>query len=117
MENNTANRVTEEIINLTPHDIVVMADGEEIARFQSQGVARATMERVETGKMLLGGRVPLYRRKCVGLEGLPQPQENTYYIVSGYVKSECPEREDVICPDTFLRDESGRILGCVDFTL
>lgn len=51
--------------------------------------------------------------------GLPVPQEDTMYIVSGLLKQACPTRTDLVSPATghpaCRRDEAGRILSVPGF--
>jgi len=48
----------------------------------------------------------------VEVEGLPEPEEDTIYIVSNLVAQAVPHREDVFFPDDLVRDEHGNIIGC-----
>lgn len=52
------------------------------------------------------------------ITGLPEPKQNTYYIVSKMVAQACPERGDLIFSGTMVRvrDNAGAIVGCVDFS-
>ena len=47
---------------------------------------------------------------------LPEPKPDTYYIVSKMLAQACPERKDLIFPGTLVRNESGDVVGCVDFS-
>lgn len=51
--------------------------------------------------------------------GLPAPEEDTMYIVSGLLKQACPDRGDLVSPATghpaCRRDEGGRILSVPGF--
>ena len=46
------------------------------------------------------------------VEGLPEPQEDTYYIVSALVAGAAKNRDDLLIPNDTVRDEQGRIVGC-----
>lgn len=46
----------------------------------------------------------------------PEPKPDTFYIVSKKVAQACPEREDLILPGTVVRNESGDVVGCIDFS-
>jgi len=46
------------------------------------------------------------------VEGLPEPQEDTYYIVSALVAGAAKNRDDLLIPNDIVRDEAGRIIGC-----
>ncbi len=61
--------------------------------------------------------VPVYSAPVVGrVEGLPEPQEGTIYIVSGMVLAHCQGRTDVFGPGTgpkdgAIRNEKGHIIA------
>ena len=46
----------------------------------------------------------------------PKPKPNTFYIVSKILAQACPEREDFILPGNLVRNESGDVVGCIDFS-
>ena len=103
------------IVNLTPHDIVVIAeDGSEIRRYPASGqVARAKTETVVVGEI---DGVPVARQAFGDVQGLPDPQPDTLYIVSMVVGQALGgSRTDVLGPDTSpagaVRDAEGRIIG------
>lgn len=56
--------------------------------------------------------VPVTKTRFGEVEGLPEPKENTIYIVSSLVAQAVPDREDVFFPDDIVRDEQGNIIGC-----
>lgn len=47
---------------------------------------------------------------------LPDQKPGTYYIVSKMLAQACPERKDLIFPGTLVRNESGDVVGCIDFS-
>ena len=85
------------IINLTPHDIRVVVD-EEIWTFPPTIPAA----RVKTNNVLLGmaGEFPIYQVVYEDVEGLPEPMEDTLYVVSAIVATAVKDRPDVVAPDT-----------------
>ena len=97
-------------INLTPH-AVVLNDGTTFP--PSGGVARvsATYSDFDSN----GVAVVKFGEPV----GLPDPQEDTIYIVSGLLKQACPDRADLVSPATghpaCRRDEGGRILSVPGF--
>jgi len=106
------------IINLTPHEVVVMSeDDEEIMRIPPSG----QVARVEVKTEVIGEINGIKVRKVVygDIVGLPEPQENTIYVVSTLVlialKDKGIHRDDVVSPDTnpdsVVRDSQGRIVG------
>ena len=106
------------IVNLTPHPVtLVSASGvETVIAPEPNPVRVASTPGVcldEEAAAL--GPVALYSASTWGeVEGLPEPQPGTIYVVSGVVADRCPGREDVFHPatgpaDGALRDESGRV--------
>ncbi len=106
------------VINLTPHTIrFVAADG-----FVTEYPASGDVARVSTSvKALEDVMEILTQRTTFGVvEGVPAPEADTIYIVSGLVLSQCAGRTDVFGPatgprDDCRRDENGRIFGVTRF--
>lgn len=99
------------IINLTPHDIVVVDDNlNEVTRIASSGnIARCKATPVNAGDL---DGIPLTRTEYGEVEGLPEAQDGVYYIVSALVRTRLPERKDLLSPGRQVRDDAGRIVGC-----
>lgn len=125
------------IVNLTPHTInFVDGEGRPLVTVEPSGrVARVTANTVTTGEVdvwadvfttihevllsLDGAETPA---ETVGIpitgttygkvEGLPDPEEGTIYVVSSLVASRVPNRTDVFIPNESVRDNQGRIIGC-----
>jgi len=109
------------IVNLTPHPIVlVAADGWPLT-FPSSGVCRVTTT-PGTLSEVEGIPVPVAGAPTFGdIEGLPEPEDGTVFIVSGMVASALVQRgirnrPDVLVPGTgpqdgAVRDAEGRIVG------
>jgi hypothetical protein len=104
------------IVNLTPHNVVLQdADGVRTV-IASSGVARVActpgaLENVE------GVPVPVAGRATYGaVEGLPDPVEGTIYVVSAMVLGRCKDRDDVVGPGTgpkdgAIRNEDGNVIA------
>lgn len=107
------------IINLTAHTINVILEGNEIA-YPSQGLARVKTEEKEICKI---NDIPVVKTVYTTVEGLPDQQENTVYLVSTLVlqalKANGIERHDCLAPNTGLsgaiRNEAGQIVGVRGF--
>lgn len=99
------------IINMTPHTInFVGKDGNIVRSIEPSGiVARAASKREQIGTI---DGIAVNRTAFGEVQGLPEAQENTIYVVSSITAQACPEREDVFIVDDAVRDESGRIVGC-----
>jgi len=102
------------LVNLTPHEIkIVGEDGKTRLVIPPSGsVARVKAEQTIVG--FVNG-IPVVRTTFGDVEGLPEPQPNTLYIVSSLVAQACSSRDDVVAPDTspqgVVRDEKGQIIG------
>ncbi|WP_077616859.1 hypothetical protein [Caenibacillus caldisaponilyticus] len=104
------------IVNLTPHSINLMpngADGTEIIIPPSGTVARCATNRVQVGTVDIDGvTISINRTQFGEVEGLPDPQPDTVYIVSSLVAQAVKgQRVDVLIVDDAVRDDQGRIIG------
>lgn len=103
-------------VNLTPHAINIYDNNGQniIATFPATGtVARVATHTKDAGEI---GRIPVVSNTFGDVEGLPEPQAETVYLVSIVVASALNgTRPDVLVPDTspagVVRNESGQILG------
>ena len=98
-----------EIINCTPHAVVVRHEDGTETTFQPSGIAIRLESSIETVGSVNG--IQLSRQVFGEAIGLPEQNANTILIVSALVRSALPERTDLISPDTSraFRDEAGRI--------
>jgi hypothetical protein len=106
-------------INLTPHPIVLMREEADAVVLPSEGICRVSSTPGALHDLYLP--VPVANATEFGeIEGLPEPQEKTWYIVSGMVASALVQRgisrPDVLVPgtgpnDRAVRDAQGRIIG------
>ena len=93
------------IVNLTPHAITVC--GRVI---ESSGLARCESFAKEVGTI---DGIKVNRRVYGDVTGLPEPVENTVYIVARYVaEAVSGKRNDIYVVDETVRDADGRIIGC-----
>lgn len=58
----------------------------------------------------------IYRRFLEESFNLPEPKPDTCYIVPKMLAQACPERADLIFTGTVVRNESGDVVGCIDFS-
>lgn len=124
------------VVNLTPHQInFIIRYNIEIGKNElgipeyireeriyclppSGTVARCKADRKEVDSIVAQDvdgwdiTVPITATKFGVVEGLPEPEEDTIYIVSNLVAQAVPHREDVFFPDDIVRDEQGNIIGC-----
>ena len=100
------------VINLTPHAITLRTDAGETTFPPSDTIARVQQETVGTGKTVAG--FPVYTSQF-GNVIMPEPVEDTYYIVSAMVLTALAgTRSDVVAPRTdatAIRNEAGHIIA------
>ncbi len=101
------------IVNLTEHDLNLHdEDGNLVMTVPPSGrMARLGETRRKLKKFISG--VPIFNTTYGELKGLPAPQVDTIYVVSGMTRAECKDREDVYQPGELIRDEAGRVIGAV----
>jgi hypothetical protein len=110
------------IINMTPHEVVLMRSPNEYQTFPSQGVARLVEERIVAGALedekAIGCPIQTCYIKYGRIENLPEPQEDVFYIVSALVGPIAAQmgRHDCLSPDSgrAIR-ENGTIVGVPGF--
>jgi hypothetical protein len=100
--------------NLTPHIVNIFdEEGELIVSVQPEIVSA----RVKTSRESLGknGNIPIFKNNYSDVEGLPEPLEDTIFVVSAKV-AERAKRDDVMYPGELIRDASGQPVGCIGLT-
>lgn len=95
------------IVNLTPHPVTVRWDGKE-RTLPSAGAARI-IDTATPAEPVDG--VPVAVIAVGEVEGLPDPQPGTYYLVSRLTAAAQPHRRDLLFPFEEIRDENGRIVA------
>lgn len=103
-----------QIINRTPHDIVIDPRGGKRITLPADP---ANLARVESGALActpLGG-VPICSMRWGDIVGLPSPRKGIYHVVSVVVAAAacCNGRgaSDLFVPGEQVRDPAGRIIG------
>ena len=102
------------LINLTPHDVNILnMDGELKIKIETDGVARCSITRFREMSIKMDDReIRVNKTKFGNVDGLPDPQDNTWYIVSKPVAEALKhKRADLLIADQVMRD-NGRIIGC-----
>ena len=104
-------------INLTPHPIVVRLDNGAERIFPPIGTIARVSSTLTPLKEING--IPVVIPLWGPVEGLPDPKDDTTYIVSSLVLSHIRDRTDMVSPDTSpngaIRDEQGRIMAVRGF--
>lgn len=99
------------IINCTPHDVCLIRKNGTKEVFKASGIVpRVNMEIINTDD-------EMFVKKIIGsVEGLPEPKNDTLYIVSAMV-FDSSDRSDLIAPNTnnAIRDDLGHIVGVPNF--
>jgi len=114
------------IKNYTPHDVVLYDFGKPVISFPSCGVARCQTTREKVSEIvLISGTTESDIRLCTidinstqfgQVEGLPEPDGETFYIVSlAVAQAMSGKRSDLLVTDDTVRDENGKIVGCRAF--
>ena len=97
IENNFKNQG---VINLTPHRVVVQnaTDPNEGWLFEPSGI----IPRLETIEEIAEDTwgIPTVTRKFGNIQNLPEKTEGAVFIVSSLILSACPDRVDLVAPDT-----------------
>jgi len=99
-----------ELINLTPHAINLI--GEETLTISPSGIIPRLSEVREDQGTING--FPIVKKSFGEIENLPEPKENTIYIVSALVAG-AVNRDDLVVPDGLVRNDKGQIIGCSGF--
>jgi len=104
------------VINLTPHPIVLMPyEGCQYCYVDiptSGEIARCAVDRVQVDTITIDDiTVPVNRTQFGEVTGLPDPRPDTIYIVSAVVAQAVPDRPDVFIVDDAVRDDQGRVVG------
>lgn len=102
------------ILNYTPHPVEIRYvdkhGNARCARFLTTDLARVREKNIKVP----GGRFPCVRKKYCDVDDLPEPKQNTWYIVS-LVVFQNSDRRDLLCPDTgpdsVIRDRKGNIVA------
>ena len=104
------------IINLTAHNVNIVCSNGDVKTFEPSGtVARCTQTTTQIGCV---NGIPLTQTSFGVVVDLPQPQEDTIFIVSRLVLNACKGvRDDLIVPNDLVRDNQGNIIGCKSFAI
>lgn len=101
------------VINCTPHDVVIISESGNITFPRSGIIPRLTEQQVKINSINSNGiEIDIMEKSFNEPEGLPEPKENTIYIVSALVAGAVKHRDDLVIPNDTVRDEQGRIVGC-----
>ena len=100
--------------NCTGHQIKVFGPNDGVLLDLEPAERAARVRQRKTGVKVVGG-IPTATKVIRQVENLPDPEPNTLYVVSGYVKNVLDHRDDLVSPDTsshsVVLDDNGEIKG------
>jgi hypothetical protein len=100
------------IINCTPHPITLCgSDGQVIMSLPKGDVVPRLSQSTKNVDEILNG-IAITETVFGETQDLPEPQPDTFYIVSRIVLTANPSRKDLLVPNEIVRDEAGNIIGC-----
>jgi len=100
-----------QLVNLTPHMLNIVTIWGRILNIEPSGtVARVSVQEKDLNLEI--GQIPIFEASYGEVEGLPDPVDGTYYIVSSMVQSMVKDRKDVFSPGDLIRDDDGKPVGC-----
>lgn len=104
-----------EIVNLTPHAITIIGENKNLVIEPSGIVTRIGSYTKTVGLLIAENQgpfeIPVTVTKYDEVENLPEPVNDTIYIVSAMVANAI-KRHDLYIPNETVRDDKGRIIGC-----
>lgn len=99
--------MSKNFVNLTPHEVTFVTESGNVVVPASGSLARVSTSN-ETIDNIDG--IPVKKTVYGEVEGLPDPETDTIFLVSSMVASRI-DRDDVLVPADFVRDEKGVIIG------
>ena len=106
-------RILKKLINLTPHAVNLYKKDVLVETIEPSGIVPRLKE-IEVQIDDLNG-FPLMKKFFGEPEDMPEPQENTIYIVSALLAGQLKHRSDVVIPNDTIRNDKGQIIGCRGF--
>ena len=101
------------ILNLTPHNVVIVIDEITNIVIPSDGIARVSETKTIAPSIDVDGiTVETFVSAFGEVENLPPKEEGVMIIVSALVASAAKGRDDLLVPGELVRDDGGNIVGC-----
>ncbi len=102
-----------ELVNLTPHDVVIIGDGCRLVLTPEASPARCVIERTQVDQVMIGEQsISVYQSTVTDPPVLPGRRAGVLLVVSRMVAEAVPEREDLVFPDGLVRADDGSVIGC-----
>ena len=99
------------IRNFTLHDPLVLHTPDGVFTFPREGIARCQEDVIQDPDWPEVGSLPRRQIRYGTVNGLPDPQSGTVFLVSQLVVAALPDRTDLAFPCDVLRDEQGTPTG------
>lgn len=101
------------LVNCTPHDVNLITKSGNITFPRSGIIPRLTEVQNKINSINSNGiEIDIMEKSFLKPEGLPEPKENTIFIVSALVAGAAKDRDDLVIPNDIIRDDKGNIVGC-----
>lgn len=110
--------INKTIINLTPHTVNVLDIDEYVISYEPAGQVTRLKQNQVMVDMINDHDVVI--NNITDVIDLPEPENDTYYIVSFMVREHCFNRFDLLSPDTgftAIRDSKGHIQAVRGFII
>jgi hypothetical protein len=101
------------LVNLCPHDVVIVAADGKLVIPPEVSPARCAVERMQVGEVSCDGRmIPVVESRVTEPPELPAYRDQVLLIVSRMVAEAATGRDDLVFPDGLVRDSTGAVIGC-----
>lgn len=100
------------IKNLTPHSINLYGNEDHPVQVIPPEEKPARLATIELGTNLIAGGGSVELVEFGHVNGLPQPEPDTWYVVSLPVALALPGRSDLLVPYLEVRNDAGTVVGC-----
>ncbi len=101
-----------DVVNLTPHPVVLVGEGEPITIPGSNPKRLAPAYEYREDIDTNFGPVPLFDQLALHAVELPAERSGTLLVVSLLVALLHRDREDLVVPADLVRDRQGAVIGC-----
>ncbi len=98
------------LLNLTGHDVNILSGYGAVLIAPSGPSVRVQTEYREVAT--IDDSIPMLEVYNQHVTDRPEPRANTFIIVSNYVLTACPDRNDLLSPKELIKDRTGRTIGC-----
>lgn len=102
------------LVNLTAHDITICDPyGQPIKTIPPRDPDNPARAYLKTVDSCIVDGAEIVEQECTDITPLPEPEYNTYYIVSSMYALYAPaDRTDLLTVFSQVRDDNGRVIGC-----